>query len=95
MSQAGVAGLTFADEIETANENAEQLQDAAWRPSWSCCTRAGIRRLAPAPSAGINDCANLQGPIVPIAEGMDDAIDVVISGHTHQPYNCVIDGQGR
>ena len=21
---------------------------------------------------------------------MDDAIDVVISGHTHQPYNCVI-----
>ncbi len=24
---------------------------------------------------------------------MDDAIDVVLTGHTHQAYNCVIDGK--
>jgi 5'-nucleotidase len=45
------------------------------------------------PNAGINDCAGLQGPIVPIAEGFSPAIDVVVSGHTHQAYNCVIAGK--
>src|SRR3954469_23430882 len=38
-------------------------------------------------------CTGLQGPIVPIAEGFSPAIDVVVSGHTHQAYNCVIGGK--
>ena len=29
-------------------------------------------------------------PIIPIAKGLDPAIDMVISGHTHQPYVCDI-----
>ena len=32
VSQAGVAGLEFADEIETANSYAQELQDPAARP---------------------------------------------------------------
>lgn len=44
-----------------------------------------------------NDCDNLNGPIVDIVNGFDDAIDVVVSGHTHQAYNCegseAIDGK--
>ena len=35
----------------------------------------------------------MTGPIVDIADRMDDAIDVVVSGHTHQAYNCEIDGK--
>jgi len=27
-------------------------------------------------------------PILPIAKGLDPAIDMVVSGHTHQPYVC-------
>ncbi len=30
-------------------------------------------------------------PILPIAAGLDPAIDMVISGHTHQPYVCEVD----
>jgi 5'-nucleotidase len=33
----------------------------------------------------------ISGPIVEIAENLDSEIDAVITGHTHQPYNCVID----
>ena len=29
-------------------------------------------------------------PIIPIAEGLDPAIDMIVSGHTHQPYVCNI-----
>jgi 5'-nucleotidase len=41
----------------------------------------------------INGCNGLSGPIVPIAAGMSPAIDVVITGHTHQAYNCNLSGK--
>ncbi len=40
-----------------------------------------------------NACVGISGPIVDIVNNLDDEVDVVISGHTHQPYNCVIDGK--
>jgi 5'-nucleotidase len=93
VSQAGVAGLTFADEIETANRYASQLQDAGVEAIVVLLHEGGQQVGGPGAPAGINDCTNLQGPIVPITEGMSDAIDVVVSGHTHQAYNCVVDGK--
>ncbi len=45
---------------------------------------------APAP---FNGCVGISGPIVDIVNNFNDEVDVVISGHTHQPYNCVIDGK--
>jgi 5'-nucleotidase len=93
VSQAGVAGLTFADEIETANDNAKALQAAGVQAIVVLLHEGGYQTAGSGARAGINGCANLRGPIVPIAEGMDDAIDVVLSGHTHQSYNCVVDGK--
>ncbi len=40
-----------------------------------------------------NACVGISGPIVDIVNRFDDEVDVVISGHTHQPYNCVIDNK--
>ena len=40
-----------------------------------------------------NDCTGISGPIVQIASAFNDEIDVVVSGHTHQAYNCTIDGK--
>ena len=39
-----------------------------------------------------NGCTGISGPIVDIVDRLDDEVDAVISGHTHQAYNCVIDG---
>ena len=41
----------------------------------------------------INGCAGVSGPIVDIVDRLDAEVDLVVSGHTHQPYNCVIDGK--
>ncbi|WP_405429116.1 bifunctional metallophosphatase/5'-nucleotidase [Micromonospora sp. NBC_00617] len=89
VSQQGVAGLTFADEAETANRYARELR------------RKGVETIvvllheggAQAATGGINDCVGLTGPIVDIANRMDPSIDVVVSGHTHQAYNCNINGK--
>jgi 5'-nucleotidase len=40
-----------------------------------------------------NGCVGISGAIVDIVDRLDPAVDIVVSGHTHQPYNCVIDGR--
>jgi len=40
-----------------------------------------------------NDCVGISGAIVDIVNRLDDEVDVVISGHTHQAYNCTIDNK--
>ena len=52
------------------------------------------RRVRPSGVAA----APADSPIIPIAKGLDPAIDMVVSGHTHQPYVCDIPdpaGQAR
>ena len=89
VTQAGVAGLTFADEIETGNRYAAELQARGVEAIVVLLHEGGQQ----AAGSGINDCTGLTGPVVDIANGFSDAIDVVVSGHSHQAYNCTIDGK--
>ena len=45
------------------------------------------------PTGDYNECPAISGAIVDIVKKFDRAVDVVISGHTHQPYVCEIDGR--
>ena len=47
----------------------------------------GGAQVAPAP---YNGCVGISGAIVDIVNRFDPEVDVVISGHTHNAYNCVI-----
>lgn len=42
---------------------------------------------------GVNSCNGISGPIVDIVTRTSRAVDLFVTGHTHQPYNCVIDGR--
>ena len=89
VSQQGVAGLEFADEVETANRYATELQAQGVEAIVVLLHEGGTQS---GPEAwDVDGCAGLTGPIVDIATGMSDAIDVVVSGHTHQAYNCLVD----
>ena len=91
VSQEGVAGLTFADEVETANRYTRELQAQGVETIVVLLHEGGTQA---GPSAyDINGCNGLSGPIVPIAAGMSPAIDVVVTGHTHQAYNCNLSGK--
>ena len=89
VSPSGIRNLEFLDEAETANRYAQELRN-----------EHGVRAIVvllheggtPTPFAGINAC-NVSGPIVDIVNRTDDAVDLFVTGHTHQPYNCVIDGR--
>ena len=88
VTQSGIAGLEFRDEAETANRYAAELQQQGVQAIVVLLHEGGTQA-----GGGINDCVNLTGPIVDILPRFSDAIDVVVSGHTHQAYNCVLDGR--
>jgi 5'-nucleotidase len=86
VAQSGIQGWSFEDEVETANALVPQLVEQGVKAIVVLLHEGGT----PA-GGGVNDCMGISGPIVEIAENLDSEIDAVITGHTHQPYNCVID----
>ncbi len=85
VAPSGVTGLHFADEAATANALIPALR-AAGADILAVLIHEGgsIKFDVPDP----NDCKNLIGDINPILAKLDPAFDLVISGHTHQPYVC-------
>jgi 5'-nucleotidase len=90
VTPAGVAGYDFLDEADTANHYAEVLQDQGVETIVVLIHEGGFQ--VPATSF-YNECNGISGAIVDIVNRMESSIDLVVSGHTHQAYNCVIDGR--
>ena len=82
VTPAGVAGLEFREEAETVNALIKQLKRRKIEAVVVLVHEGGF-----APGS-INGCSGVSGPIVDIVSRLDDAVDLVISGHTHQAYNC-------
>jgi 5'-nucleotidase len=83
----GVAGFDFLDEADTANAVVKHLERRGVDNVIVLLHEGGFTT-----GGGYNGCAGISGPIVDIVNRLDARIDAVISGHTHQAYNCVIDG---
>ena len=91
VSQQGVAGLTFTDEADTANRYAAELQ-AQGVEAIVVLLHEGGSQSGPG-SYDVNGCTGFGGPVLDISQRMTDAVDVIVTGHTHQAYNCLIDGK--
>jgi 5'-nucleotidase len=89
VNPAGIRGLTFQDEADTVNDLIPVLKREGVETIVVLIHEGGM----PAATSLYNECAGISGPIVELAERFDDAVDVIVSGHTHQAYNCVIDGK--
>ncbi|HEX6148282.1 bifunctional metallophosphatase/5'-nucleotidase [Nocardioides sp.] len=87
VSPAGIQEIDFADEVETANALVPGLQKRGIK-SIIVLLHEGVQ---PADPTAYNDCTGVSGPGLEIAQNLSPAIDAVVSGHTHQPYNCVVD----
>jgi 5'-nucleotidase len=91
VTPAGVAGLAFKDEVKTANRIVRDLRKKQGIHTFVILLhQGGQQQVNP---AFVNNCDNLAGPIIDIANGLDRDVDVIASGHTHQAYNCTIDGK--
>ncbi|WP_433165642.1 bifunctional metallophosphatase/5'-nucleotidase [Kribbella sp. CA-247076] len=86
VTQSGVEGLTFTDEIETANKLVPILKKKGAESIVVLLHEGGF----PVDPRAYNSCPGISGPIVDINAGLDPEIDAIISGHTHQGYNCTL-----
>jgi 5'-nucleotidase len=86
VTPAGTAGLEFKDEAETVNALVPELRERGVEAIVVLIHEGGIQ------SGDYNECG-ISGDIVDIVKKFDKAVDVVVSGHTHQAYNCMIDGR--
>jgi len=92
VTPAGIADLNFLDEAETVNALVPELKAKGIETIVVLIHEGGDQSTLDG-STNSNACVGISGPIVDIVNNLDDEVDVVISGHTHQPYNCVIDGK--
>lgn len=83
----GVADLEFRDEAETVNALIPDLKAKGVEAIVVLIHEGGV------PTGDYNECPGISGPIVDIVNKFDRAVDVVVSGHTHQAYVCEIDGR--
>jgi len=113
VTAAGVAGLEFTDEVDTANALVPVLRAQGVKAIVVLIHQGGVPgqqtwvgpdgktyKVSPTYDAACAKGSQLEptSPIIPIAEKLDPAIDMVISGHTHAPYVCDIpdpDGNSR
>ena len=88
VTPAGVAGLSFKDEATTINKYAAELKGQGIKAIVAVVHEGGVT------DGTWNDasCANARGEIFSIADKLDKEVNIVLSGHTHQGYNCVRNG---
>ncbi|MET0764265.1 MAG: bifunctional metallophosphatase/5'-nucleotidase [Blastococcus sp.] len=84
----GIQDVRFIDEAQAVNTYVPELR------------RRGVEAIAvlvheggdvdtPNPALDqVNRCANLSGPILDLNRGMDAEVDLIISAHSHETYNC-------
>ena len=98
VTPAGVAGLQFQDEADTVNALIPRLRQQGVNAIVVLVHQGGFQGANSSPAGVpannfINDCKDalldeVASPIKEIVRRLDDAVDLVISGHTHTGYNC-------
>ncbi len=89
VTPSGIAGYNFLDEADTVNALIKELKKKGVEAIVVLVHEGGY----PAAIDQYNSCPGVSGPIVDIVERTSDEVDLFITGHTHQPYNCIIDGR--
>jgi hypothetical protein len=81
-----IQGLQFVDEAEAVNATLPEVEEAGADVIVVLMHEGGRQ------DGDKNSCQNFRGAAASIHEMYDDAVDVVVDGHTHRSYVCNPDG---
>ncbi len=84
----GVEDVTFIDEADAVNEWVPKLQAKGVQAIGVLVHEGGV--VGNAMPTAYDGCADLTGPIVEINSRISPAVDLIVSGHTHNAYNCTL-----
>jgi len=91
VTPSGVAGLRFTDEVNSINKIVKELSATGVKAYVVLIHQGGTVPTTQSVDT-INACDGglVDSRIKTIVNGLWNAVDLVISGHTHQAYNCMI-----
>ena len=84
VTPSGVAGLDFKDEAETVNALIPEIVRENAGAIVVLVHEGGAN------GGGVNGCAGVSNPIADIVRRLDDEVDLVVTGHTHNAYVCAL-----
>ena len=89
----GIEGLEFGEEAAAANRAAKELKAKGITTNILVIHQGGGQTPTAAKAGDCN--GQLAGsPILDIASKLDDSIRVIVSGHTHNEYRCIVTTNG-
>ena len=88
VSPTGISDVEFLDEAESINRYVPELQAAGVEAIVALVHEGGDNTGAN--GADPNGCDRLTGSIVDINAATDPAVDLLVSAHSHQGYNCML-----
>lgn len=99
VNPAGIEGLSFASTVDTANTAVARLEELGVR-TVVIVGHLGTDQCLPSPAPGCNGNTLVTDPndvakneAAKLAREVDDEVDLIVAGHTHQGVNTVIDGK--
>ena len=84
VSPDGVTSVEFRDEVETANAQVRLLKKQGVKAIVVLLHEGGYQ------TGTYNQCVGISDPVVQIAANIHEDVDLIVTGHTHQPYVCQI-----
>jgi 5'-nucleotidase len=90
VTPSGVAGLRFDDEAESIDANVKQLEKRGVRSFVVLIHQGGVQTTPGVVDINACDGGLAGSPIADIVSHLDDAVGLVISGHTHAAYVCEV-----
>ncbi len=87
--QSGITGLSFVDEADAVNKVMPEMR-AKGAQVFVLMIHEGGGTKEPFDKP---ECSGLKGPIIDIARRLDPAIRLIVSGHTHKGFQCLVEGR--
>jgi 5'-nucleotidase len=101
VNPSGIEGLSFASSVKTANMAVARLKKLGIR-TIVIVGHLGTDQCLPSPAPGCDGDTLVTDPndiaknaAAKLAYEVDDEVDLIIAGHTHQGVNTVIGGKRR
>ncbi|MFE7797313.1 bifunctional metallophosphatase/5'-nucleotidase [Nocardia sp. NPDC057440] len=89
----GIRGYKFGDEVDAINAYVPAMKAAGAETIVALLHDGGVQRAAPDAAVDYNGCANITSEVTALATRTDPAVRALVTGHTHQPYVCTIEGK--
>ncbi len=92
VTAAGVAGLTFTDEVPAINKASAELTKQGINTQIVLVHQGGYAGAGSdaAYTANCADGSQVNGAVVPIAQQASPAVDYIVTGHAHQEWVCTM-----